>query len=112
LNRVFDFLADAYKTSALAKTRLGMDQTHFYTMATALLNSELVEDNSAHELAEALTAFGLAIDGTPVFKSKAYSKLINDYRELSAKQTSDVSRRARREQLFADAVKMGLELKA
>jgi hypothetical protein len=112
LNRVFDFLADAYRKPSLAKTRLATDQTHFYTMATALLNSTLIEDNDADELAEALTAFGLAIDGTMVFRSKTYSKLMSDYREFSAKQTSDVSRRARRETLFADAIRMGLELKS
>jgi hypothetical protein len=107
LNCIFAFLADAYRATDLAKTRLGTDQTHFYTMATALLSTNLVEETDANHLAESLTAFGLAIDGTPLIKSKAYGALIRSYQEFSAKQTSDVSRRAKREQLFIDAIKMG-----
>ncbi len=112
LDRVFDFLAEAYKTSDLAQTRLATDQTHFYTMATALLGSDLVEENAASDLTLALTAFGAAIDDSSSFSNKAYSKLVKEYRELSAKQTSDVSRRGRRQEIFTSAVTMGLDVKS
>jgi hypothetical protein len=111
LSKIFDFLANAYRTTELAKTRLATDQTHFYTMATSLLNSDLVAEYSLDDLAEALIMFGNAIDGTPPLKSKAFAVLIDEYRDLSAKQTSDVSRRTRREELFNDAIKMVLESK-
>lgn len=108
LSRVFDFLEQAYKTTDLGKTRLATDQTHFYTMVTALLNSKLVENSDFEKLVESLTAFALAIDGTYAIKSKTFATLLAEYRNLSTKQTSDVSRRARREELFLEAVNVVL----
>jgi hypothetical protein len=104
LNRVFDFLADAYKHYGLDKTRLATDQTHFYTMVTSLLRTTLVEDNAAQDLARALINFNLAISGSPTLKTATFLKTIKNYRDISERQTSDSSRRAIRQADFIKAV--------
>jgi hypothetical protein len=109
LTKTFDFLASAYKTTELSRTRLATDQTHFYTMATSLLDSDLIAENSSQGLAEALVVFGNGIVGAPAIKGKTFAQLMDEYRDLSAKQTSDVSRRARRGDIFKEAIRMALE---
>lgn len=103
LSRVFEFLADAYKKTELVETRFATDQTHFYTMTTALLASDLLDRVPADELADLLTEFGLALDGE-VAKNKKFSQELRVYKDLSAKQTSDPSRRRERQSTFIRAI--------
>lgn len=47
LNRCFTFLDKCYAETELGETRLARDLPHFYTMATTLLKSELLEADGA-----------------------------------------------------------------
>jgi translation elongation factor EF-1beta len=114
---LFECLAEAYRTSELGSTRLATDQTHFYILVTSLIgsdttptltgNSELIDTIARPDLIGRLVTFGKIIDEKiPVPRSRALAKVIKNYLELSAKQTTDVSRRQDREDKFIEAIKL------
>lgn len=91
----FSFLAEAYK-SDLVGTKLATDQTHFYTMSTALLSTDLIKPGfNKKELTRKLIAFGKLID-----ESHASDVRMIEYLNLSAKQTTDTEKRKDRQTRF------------
>ena len=107
LTTVFTFLRDAYRTSVLRDTRLATDQTHFYIMATSLLDSDLLTRFGKQELTDKLVKFGKIIEEkTPIPKGSTLKKAIKGYRDISAKQTTDVSRRKDRQKNFIEAIEL------
>ncbi|HXD34639.1 MAG TPA: DUF262 domain-containing protein [Pyrinomonadaceae bacterium] len=104
LRSVFSFLAKAYNPR-LGKTRLATDNTHFYTMITSLIAGDLMEDYSEPVLTKKLLAFARIIDGGTLPKPPRLKKLLEDYIDVSSKQTTDVSRRDSRQALFIEAVR-------
>jgi hypothetical protein len=94
---------------------LATDQTHFYIMVTSLIgngppsltgDSELLSIDEC-DLIENLVAFGNIIDGkVPMPKSRSLSRTIRRYLDMSAKQTTDVSRRQERQDLFIEAIRL------
>lgn len=103
LGAAFDFLKAAYK-NGLVRSRMATDQTHFYTMVTSLLNSDLLDTIKHEDLTARLGQFGRVIDG----KEKAPKSLsvnVRNYLEVSAKQTTDVSRRESRQREFLTIIR-------
>jgi hypothetical protein len=110
LNDGFDFLRYAYKKSpSLEKSRLATDQTHFYTMATALLSTDILTKFTADELTEKLTKFATRIekprDSAKPAKSPVGQAMAR-YRELSTEKTTDASRRSQRQQEMVNALEL------
>jgi hypothetical protein len=106
LTGAFMFLKAAYRRSpALGASRLATDQTHFYTMATALLNSDLLTRISEKDLTHKLARFAALIDKPhDPSKDTPLDKAIARYRELSTEKTTDASRRKERQQELIKAV--------
>ena len=92
--KVFDFLKYAYShSSQLQDSRLATDQTHFYTMATALLNSDLLGRFAGNTLTAKLAKFASLIEKSIDDPKSALEKSIAKYRELSTEKTTDATRR-------------------
>lgn len=105
LRAVFSFLADAYAASeTLRGSKLATDQPRFYTMACALLKSDLLTSFTNDELIRRLSAFGQIIE-EPATAPSGLKKKIGDYTELAEKQTTDVGKREDRQNLFVEVVK-------
>jgi uncharacterized protein DUF262 len=105
LRRIFIFLGQVYKTTPLAGTRLATDQTHFYTMVTALIGGGLLDSIGAGPLTNKLGRFANILEGNETLPEEhAASEHIKKYRETSAKQTTDVSRRDDRQTQFIAAI--------
>lgn len=103
LSRAFDFLAWAYKHTGLEKTRFATDQTHFYTMVTAILGKNLLSLYQQQDLADALCDFNDALDRRSS-QIPGMSKIVREYKAQSAKQTSDSTRREEREKDLLAAI--------
>ena len=103
LRNVFDFLSDAYRGSKLDKTRFATDQTHFYTMVTSLLETDLLQRLNHKDIVAAIVKFDEVL-GSKSAGIPGLTKLSRSYREVSAKQTSDTTRRGDRGQLFIKAL--------
>lgn len=104
LRALFKFLADAYKTTDLGKSRLATDQTHFYAMITGLIASNLLTLYSAEELRRKLVAFGQILEKKKDVPANL-SEIMKDYQEYSEKRTTDASRRKQRQEKFVEALK-------
>ncbi len=105
LRNVFRFLKKAYSSShQLSASKLAKDMTHFYTMVTAFLNSDLIDNANRDILIDALNKFSILISrdgkGARVMKDD-----IKQYVELSSKHTTDVDRRTKREEVFIKIIK-------
>jgi len=94
-------LRDAYSKTELSNTRLATDQTHFYTMVTALLDNtwDISTDASREKLVKRLVAFGKTIGSRIVSNAE-----VGRYLSLSSKQTTDAEKRKDRQKLFIDIV--------
>jgi flagellar biosynthesis/type III secretory pathway ATPase len=75
-------------------------------MVTALLNTDLLVRVEKSDLATHLATLGKIVDGDgkTLDKSKKFNAVLKRYREISAKQTTDVSRRESREKMFVEMV--------
>lgn len=105
LKRPFAFLRKAYATTTLGQSRLATDQTHFYTMVTSLIGGELLKHYAERDLLKKLEAFGNIIQGKQRMpKEKRLHTDISKYVELSARQTTDVSRRRERQEKFISII--------
>ena len=108
LTRAFNFLKSAYgKSLPLATSRLATDQTHFYTMATALLSGDLFGRFDESGLTAKLAKFASLIEKAPESKAtpmSALDKSISRYRELSTEKTTDATRRKERQQELIKAL--------
>ena len=105
LKTVFGFLDKSYKISGLGATRLARDLPHFYTMVTALLNSELLAaDNAPPDypgVREKLVKFAkLLPDNAP--PPPQFAEALREYREASVKQTTHPSSRRTRNTKFLE----------
>jgi uncharacterized protein DUF262 len=105
LRRIFVFLGTVYKTTPLATTRLATDQTHFYSMVTALIGGDLLGKIATDVLANKLVRFSNILEEKEILPEEhAAAEHIKEYRETSAKQTTDVSRRDERQKEFIAAI--------
>jgi hypothetical protein len=107
LATTFNFLKQAYKTSTLADSRLATDQTHFYSMATSLLNSDLLKRYSEDVLTKKLGKFANLIEkphDPHTFSTDPLEQAISKYRSLSTEKTTDAARRKDRQQEFIKAI--------
>jgi hypothetical protein len=109
LTKAFVFLSAAYNESpSLRESRLATDQTHFYTMATTLVVSDLVEKDTNGRLVKKLTQFASLIDkgvnpDDPPSETPL-DKAIARYRLLSTEKTTDATRRKERQQEMVKAL--------
>lgn len=105
LRKVFVFLKTAYRTTALGTSRLAIDQTHFYIMATALINSVILTSIPTDVLTQKLARFAKMLDAPPRKPGNNTETLVKRYVVLSEKQTTDVVKRKEREALFKEIIR-------
>jgi hypothetical protein len=102
LQRVFSFLRKAY-ARGLKNTRLASEYAHFYIMCTSLLRQEIfpvvILETDRDLLMQRLTEFGNKMDVEP--KPFVESSKMGEYLLLSGRQTTDVKKREKREELFS-----------
>jgi len=107
LARVFRFLRKLYGFRGLESLRIATDQTHFYTMTTALIGSDLMQQFSDSILGQKIQAFAALIeDGAAAPANPLLKQKIDEYMVTSSKQTTDVSRRIKRQELFVEAISL------
>jgi len=101
LTKAFVFLREAYSDSELSGTRLATDQTHFYTMITAILDGtwDISEEATCTKLVKRLVAFGKILNSKIVSNPE-----VARYLSLTGKQTTDAEKRKDRQKLFVDIV--------
>jgi len=95
--QVFQFLEETYKTRKMEASRLFRDQTHFYTMITAIIGADLMALYERQALQAKLSAFSKVLDGA---QQPALPEEFKQYQEYSTKQTTDISRRGKRQEIF------------
>src|SRR5439155_2311587 len=101
LRRLFAFLRSAYKSSDLGTTALAKDLTHFYTMVTAIIATDLRGRVGDAELVAKLTQFGKMVDRqAPRPRAADLQRAASRYMVLSSDRTTDASRRDERHGLF------------
>ena len=111
LRRSFSFLANAYRKEGVANTRFATDQTHFYTLATTLLGTKILEEYAHKDLAVAIVDFDALLTDPNQWKIAGMPKLVKQYQELSARQTSDSTKRADRQRIFELAIEKLIQAK-
>ena len=100
LRRVFSFLRRSFN-AGLGTTRLATDYTHFYTFATSLLSTNLLDRFSEAALTRKLKRFGALLDRSSRLQlKKPQLRELEKYLELSSRQTTDASRRKERGAIF------------
>lgn len=108
LTTVFDFLRMAYTKSKLGSSRLAVDQTHFYSMATSLLSTNLLTKISEDVLIQKLVKFSDLIDKPldDAFKDNEapLNQAVVRYRDLSSEKTTDATRRIERQKELLKAI--------
>ena len=105
LRTVFRFLQKAYREHGLGDTLLATNQTHFYTMATSLLSSGLLEKHSEDSLAGKLVKFGRILDQSETRPTgKSIANALARYENLSTGRTTDTDRRKTRQTKFVQIV--------
>lgn len=104
LRTAFRYLESAYRTE-LSSTPLANNQVHFYILITTLLSKNLLEVYGEDELTRKLIAFGRILDGKDKRpRTKQIASTIEQYIELSQRQTTHVGRREDRTKYFLDAI--------
>jgi len=104
LRGCFQFLDKAYEETNLATTRLARDLPHFYTLATTLLVSTLLDADGAPpaypKVRDRLVRFAALLpDDAPV--PEAIEADLEDYKKAAARQTTHPGqRRIRQEKLL------------
>ena len=63
LRKVFKFFGQAYDSTTLASTRMATEQTHFYSMVTAVIGGDLLHHYDAETLMQRLASFGQILEG-------------------------------------------------
>lgn len=103
IKSVFDFLKKIYSEKKLIDSKLAADATQFYSLATALINSNFIETMSFKSLSDNIEKFAEIIEAPKLkirgLKSDVRSK-ITEYVELSMKHTTDPTNRSRREDIL------------
>jgi hypothetical protein len=100
LRKIFQFLSRAYATKdGLGETSMATDQTHFYTLITSLIGTELLTKYEEADLIARLTRFGRIISNKePKPSAKKVASAIGRYLVLSSDRTADAPRREERQQ--------------
>ena len=112
LTKTFMFLKEAYgKSVKLDTSRLATDQTHFYTVASSLLSSDLLNRFNEGELIGKLAKFATLIekpfDPEKVTKNATpLEQAVANYILLSTEKTTDATRRKNRQQEFVKAISL------
>jgi hypothetical protein len=89
----------------MKQSRFFTDQTHSYTMVTSILRGNLLDVIGEETLAAKLRIFsGLLDDEKAAATNKKLTAKLRQYRELSTKQTTHVSRRSARDNLFVEMI--------
>jgi len=89
----------------LADTKLATDATHFYTFVTTYINRDF-SIFAPTDLCNKLNSFAhLLSNKKGVSVPRNINKFFKEYIDLSAKHTTDTSRRERREELFYQILK-------
>jgi hypothetical protein len=102
LRKLFVFFGFAYKETTLASSRLATDQTHFYSMVTTLIATKALQVYGSDVLKKKLEIFGSLLDDRLILDDEhAGHDALRQYRSLSTRQTTDVSKRADRQKYFA-----------
>ncbi len=105
LKRVFRFLGTAYRNSGLNTMRLATDQTYFYSMVTSIIAGDLLDKYTDEDLTRRLQAFAEIVEeNQQIVESHPAFTPIKKFRETSARQTTDVSRRGERQKQFIAAI--------
>ncbi len=107
LTATFQFLKEAYKTPSLGDSRLATDQTHFYTVATSLLHSDLLKRYGTVDLIKKFAKFSQLIDkpyDPHEVSNDPLEQAVSTYQALSTEKTTDASRRRDRQKEFIKAV--------
>jgi hypothetical protein len=98
LRAAFDYLASAYRAAPeLMASRFATDQPQFYTLITALLSTDLMTRFTAAELAHNLVEARRMLDSNAPIRGAGLREAIDEYQELSAKQTTHPTRRENRQ---------------
>jgi uncharacterized protein DUF262 len=104
LRRTFEFLAGAYRGhKELMESKLATDQPQFYTLITTLLSDALLERYDHPELARRIAEVSQIIDGKKR-PMRGTRKLLDEFQELSTKQTTNPARRDRRQVILTQAI--------
>ncbi len=104
LKSVFAFLRKAYALG-LKQTRLAKDHTHFYTLATSLIATDLLTKFDETDLIRRLGRFADLLDSKPQSNlNKKQKKDVERYLDLSSRQTTDPSRRKDRGTYFLNLI--------
>lgn len=105
LREIFRFLKKAYVLShQLSVSKLATDMTHFYTMVTTFLNSDLIRTEPFDKLVTKLVKFSDLINKNGKGAEPKIRFKIKNYLELSTKHTTDVDRRKKREESFLNII--------
>jgi hypothetical protein len=99
LRTVFRFIKSFYLAGG-KNTPLSTDQTHFYTMTTAIIADGLIEEYGAEDLIQRLLKFGTRMEEKPTKDS--IGKKISIYLDISRKQTTHLGRREDRQEKFVE----------
>jgi hypothetical protein len=104
MRRAFKFLGQAYRSSpALSASKLATDQPQFYTLITTLVGSALLDQYEPQDLIARLTEFSRAVNGQRKLSGRL-KKVVQAYREVSAKQTTHPGRRETRQQHLLESI--------
>jgi len=107
LKRVFKFLAKSYKTvQALESSKFATDQPQFYTMATALLSSDLLDKIPEDELATLLARFAAIANKVSQAPNQDIATQARTYMDATLKQTTDPNKRKQRHDALVQGVKL------
>lgn len=104
LRKVFTLIKRAYKENQLQDSKFAKDQTHFYTMITTLLKSNLLDNFNEEDLRKRLSNFSLQLDSPKTHPNASIRKKLRTYLSLSEKHTTDITNREQRENLFYEIV--------
>ena len=107
LRRIFKFLQEAYAMStSLATSLLAINQVHFYTMATSLIDVDLLSEFSKEELTARLERFAHYLDSpTDIPDDKRLKSMMKIYMAESQTQTTHIGRRKVRHKNLIDVVR-------
>ena len=100
----FGFLEHAYRyLPGLTKLSLVTDQPQFYTLITTLLSTDLLVRYQPAELEKRILEAGKILDEI-VPAPDALKKAAADYRVAAIKQTTDTSKREKRQKMLVKII--------
>jgi len=104
LTKIFRFVNMAIKKNRLGETPLTTDQTHFYTLITSLIATDIMKRFESDLPARLLTLGRIIKSGHAASKSREFSKTFKRYMDLSSDRTTDTPRREERQDKFIELV--------